>query len=114
MITRQEYMFEKKCSFREYYAQFVTERERNIVKKYFGLKRLKEHFAYVAEDSLHPKRIPVEETSIKGGPKTWDSLAPAVQTRKIASQLRECGDYLTLAGCVCVLKEAALQVVEKK
>lgn len=114
MITRQEYMFEEKCSFREYYAQFVTERERTIVKNYFGIERLREHFAYVAEDSLHSKLTPIEETSGKGGHKTWDSLAPSVQTHKIANQLEKCGDCLTPAVCVCILQEAALQVVVKE
>jgi hypothetical protein len=43
----------------------------------------------------------------------WDELIPVLPF-EINSKLQKCGDYATKAGVVCILKEAAMQIVETK
>jgi len=42
---------------------------------------------------------------------TWDNMMTIVPF-DINTKLKECGDYPTKAGSVCILKEAAMQIVE--
>lgn len=88
-----------KCSHREFYSQFVTNYHKRIVLNAFGLERLKKHFELVAFNTLAKGRIEIDE---------WNRLAPLVTVN-----MKPCGSYLTLVGQVCILKEAAKQVVEK-
>ena len=93
MITRKEYMAGA-CTHREYYAQFVNEGTRYLVAQRIGAERIK--------TSIHPhfSDIPLHE---------WDKLTPKAPG---SVQFEKAGDYYTLAGGVCMLKEAAEQIRE--
>ena len=44
---------------------------------------------------------------------TWDRMLAPVPF-EVSKKLKELGDYATPAGVVCILKEAAMQIVETK
>lgn len=82
---------------RAYYSQFVTDEIKHLVLR--GITRPK-----IEQSIDHPSfnDIPLSE---------WDALVPKLP-RSVEDQLREHGDYLTMAGGVCILKEAARQIRE--
>ena len=94
-ITRQQYM-NKEATHREYYSQFVTEGVKQRVKIAFKMKDL------IEGQNQHFNNILLQ---------WWDKLMPVVPF-DINSKLKACGDYPTLAGVVCILKEGAMQIVE--
>lgn len=98
MFTRKQYL-DKECTHREYYAQFVTQHTRNLVTRAFGTEALVASFK--ANDLHSADYIQLDR---------WDSLSMRLHVDQ--QFMRDCGDYLTLAGAVCILKEAARQVVE--
>jgi len=95
MITRKQYL-DKENTHREYYSQFVTQGVKNRVLQRFDMETLK------AGKDEHFNNTPLQ---------AWDNLLSPVPF-EIAGKMRECGDYPTMAGSVCILKEAALQLVE--
>jgi len=92
MKTREQYL-DGKCTHREYYAQFVSERTKSSVLSAIGLDSL------LASTDKHLNDIPL---------KTWDRIYPGV-SRDLWQSV---GDYATLAGLVCINKEAARQIIE--
>lgn len=95
MITRTQYL-NREATHREYYSQFVGEGTKERVLMRFTMQSLIE-----GKDN-HFNNIPLND---------WDNLMPVVPF-EIAGKMKECGDYPTKAGVVCILKEAALQIVE--
>lgn len=93
MFTRTQYL-DRECSLTAYYSQFVTDATKRVVKSYIGLRKLKN------STDEHFNDIPLQ---------TWDSLPIAYNRQAMES----CGDYLTLAGHVCIMKEAARQILEE-
>jgi len=92
-FTRKQRLADE-CTHREYYAQFIDKGMKELVVRTFGDKLQNsqdEHFNDINLDS-------------------WDALLPFT-TRK-ARAMKDAGDWLTMAGSVCMLKEAARQVVE--
>lgn len=83
-------------SHRAYYAQFVAPSVLETVRSSIGLERLR------ASADDHFNDIPLSK---------WDVAAVPVPA-SVAAKMRELGDYPTLAGTVCVLKEAARQLLE--
>jgi len=98
MITRQDYL-NGKNTHREYYAQFVTKSLKHTVSERFGVETIK--LGLAGDENLNT--IPLNQ---------WDALAGGYRTQLCAAKLRECGDGPTLGGAVCILKEAARQVME--
>jgi hypothetical protein len=97
LITRNQYLtIGGRQAHREYYSQFVTPAHKVRILQFIGLDRLKK-----SEDT-HFNDIPLE---------LWDSLAVPIPAES-AKFLKECGDYPTLAGAVCILKECARQMLE--
>ena len=96
LITRQQYL-NKEATHREYYSQFVTEGVKQRVESAFRMESL------IQGKDKHFNNLPLQ---------WWDRLMPVVPF-EINSKLKDCGDYPTLAGVVCILKEAAMQIVEK-
>lgn len=94
VITRQQYM-NKEASHQEYYGQFVSGELKRQVQARFGSR-------LCTSTDPHFNDIPLKE---------WDNFWSRVPA-PIASKMREAGDFPTLAGSVCILKEAARQVVE--
>lgn len=81
---------------RAYYGQFVTDEVTNLVLRTIGREALMNSTDRSFSD-IQLRRW--------GG---MVSLLPA----SVPAQMRQCGDYLTLAGGVCILKEAARQIKE--
>ena len=101
MKTRMDYL-NNVCTHREYYAQFVTHETLEYVKRHIGLRKL------LASKDQHFNDIPL---------KSWDFLTEGLfvfEKKWIEPLLRACRDYPTLAGGVCILKEAAEQIRESE
>src|SRR5438045_2384312 len=98
MYTRQDYL-DKKCTHRQYYAQFVDDRVKERVLSVFSKEQL---IASFQQDKHF-------NTSITPLGK-WDTAG--FEPFPIATNMKELGDYLTPAGIVCILKEAAEQIIE--
>jgi len=96
MYTRQDYL-DHKCTHAEYYAQYVNAWILRLVQKQFSLDSLKE-----AGDNFNG--IPLEE---------WDLLAGWLDRAEVNAALKAHNDFWSLASCVCILKEAARQLIEK-
>lgn len=92
-FTRQDYM-NKLCTHEEYYAQFVNEGTKSLVLRCIGRERI------VNSKDEHFNDIPL---------KLWDNLVPKAPG---SGKFKDAGDYYTLAGGVCMLKEAARQIKE--
>ena len=91
MISRSDYISSQGLH-RAYYAQFVVDAHYDRVRNSIGIDRIL--------SSKDFNDIPLE---------LWDRVAvpvPAVS----AQIMKECGDYPTLCGAVCTLKEAARQL----
>ena len=94
MFTRKQYM-NKECTHRQYYGQFVNAGTKARVLSGIGLDKL--------QNSTNPdfNDIPLEY---------WDKL---VHSCPGSADFSKAGDYYTLAGGICLLKEAARQVLEQ-
>jgi hypothetical protein len=85
---------------RAYYAQYVDEDVKARVLRHIGLDAL------LRSRDEHLNDIPL---------KCWDTFVEMRMIPKsVADKLRENGDYLTLATGVCVMKEAARQIIEEQ
>ena len=93
MFTRQQYL-NRECTHREYYAQFVGPWVVETVRRHIKLESLLE-----SEDEYFN-----DTTTLA----MWDRI-PLQLSR---GEMERHGDYLTGAGKVCILKEAARQIVE--
>lgn len=96
MKTRADYMA-KKCSHREYYGQFVTEAIKGMVLSAFTLEEL------LNSNDEHLNDLPLSR---------WDQLAGGMGSTLKDRALREAGDFSSLGSSVCILKEAARQIIE--
>lgn len=90
MSTRQEYL-DGLVSHEQYYEQFVDQGLLDFVARHFMVN------AYAVDN------IPLQR---------WDNLAFCVLTDKIRQQLKDCGDFPTLGGAVCILKQAARMIAK--
>ena len=97
MYTRTQYL-NSDCTHGEYYGQFVTSEIINLVKSRFGIERLENCFS----KDEHLNNIPLEN---------WDCLVSSLP-RYVQAGLKNVGDYLTLAGGVCILKQAARMAID--
>jgi hypothetical protein len=107
LITRADYMarysplsdVERSALHRAYYAQFVTAAHFARLQRRVGMiEKIKK------SQCPHFNNIPLS---------TWDLLALPLPAESVAA-MKACGDYPTLAGAVCTLKEAAEQIRESK
>ncbi len=103
LITRSQYMntlprYGTEASLahhRAYYAQFVTDATKRVVLDYIGEARIK------ASKDRHFNDIPLVE---------WDCVARGGMPRAVG--FKDVGDWPSLAGEVCIAKEAAAQIRE--
>lgn len=94
-MDRKEYLKNSgEENHRFYYSQFVTPEIKGVVKCTIGLKKL------LKSTDPHLNDIPI---------KLWDNM----YLPNVNAKMKELGDYLTLAGKVCILKEAARQIIEE-
>ena len=91
--TRKQRLADE-CSHREYFAQFVDASAIASVVRHIHARKL------IASTDPHFNDIPL---------KVWDILPAPFGT---AAKMKALGDFLTLAGQVCIHKEAARQYVE--
>lgn len=91
--TRADYMAGK-CTHREYYGQFVNAGTKSVVLHGIGRELL------LASKDEHLNDIPLA---------LWDRLVPEAPG---SGGFAKAGDFYTIAGGVCLLKEAARQIVE--
>jgi hypothetical protein len=100
IYTRKQ-LLNKECTHRQYYAQFVNEGLKNLVNRWFSTEELTKA---IKEDE-HLNSIPLHR---------WDACSDSVKNSGfgLSAQLKERGDGLSLAGLVCICKEAARQIIE--
>ena len=91
MHTRKDYI-NGRCSHKEYYAQFVNDNAKLMILDSIGIDRIKKSKDGNFND------IPL---------KLWDSIG---LPSGISELLKQAGDYYTLAGQVCILKEGAREI----
>lgn len=99
-MTRKEYIdtpYENQAAaHRQYYAQFVTESIRQSVLRRFGREAL------LASNDPHLNDIPLAR---------WDALANALSPYE-QPDYPEGKRFWSLGSAVCILKEAARQLIE--
>jgi hypothetical protein len=94
MKTRQDYL-NGNCTHSEYYAQFVRESMKNAIGRNIGVERLKQAF----KEDQNLNTIPLA---------IWDNMSHSISF----PDMKDYGEFRTLAGSVCILKEAARQLCE--
>jgi hypothetical protein len=87
---------DRRAAHRRYYGQFVSEATIRRVVQAIGADALRR------STDQHLNDIPLEQ---------WDRLTPHLP---LARRFEAAGDYATLAGLVCVAKEAARQWLEQQ
>ena len=92
LFTRADYLADK-CTHQQYYAQFVSDVTKDLVARHIGLDKIK------ASTKPYFNDIPLI---------LWDQIAHGGIPRAIA--FRDVGDISSLAGNVCIAKEAAHQL----
>ncbi len=99
MKTKKQY-HNKECTHREYYAQFVTPWVKQIVKDRFDIDKL---VNTPDQENLNTLNLSI-----------WDGLVPLLwMDFKICSLLKSADEWRTLGSGVCILKEAAKQLIEE-
>jgi len=93
-FSRADYL-SGKCTHRQYYAQFVTTDYVKTIVKYIGSAKLLSS----TDESLNDISLHI-----------WD-MAPT--SHGTSGKMKELGDVLTLAGSVCIAKEAAKQYIDE-
>lgn len=101
MITRKDYINSPSCKLthRRFYAQFVTPEIRQAVQESFGAEALIEEHSKCP----HFNSIPIQY---------WDALAIIEKESVDHDLLREAGESWSQCTGLCILKEAARQIVE--
>lgn len=95
MKTRQDYL-NKLCTHSEYYSQYVTEGTKRILLSRISEKEL--ITAYKEDENFNSIKLP-----------TWDGIGTLLNP-----DFKTYGDTNSLAGRVCILKEAARQIINVK
>lgn len=96
MYMRKDYL-NGKCTHRQYYGQFVNEKIKNTIKSW-----LPELIKCIDDGDIHFNNIKLIR---------WDCLP--LFGSDTHYKFKECGDYLTKAGAVCLYKEAGMQLIEE-
>jgi hypothetical protein len=96
MYTRKDYL-DKKCTHRQYYAQFVDD---NVKKRVFSLISLKKLLS-AKDEYLNDIKLEL-----------WDRVLSPLPTY-IGDKIRDSGTFPSLSDCVCIAKEAAKQIIEE-
>ena len=96
ILRRSDYL-SGACTHREYYGQFVTEYILTQLMERMPQKR------WAESTCEHFNDIPLH---------WWDRVS--IIAAEADAKFTACGDYPTLAGRVCILKEAARQVRDKE
>lgn len=95
MYTREEYI-KGVCTHQEYYAQLVDSSTKGLIMSTFSLSELR-------SAGKNFSGIPL---------KHWVRMANCFDEVIINRKMKPLGDYPTQAGKVCILKEAARQLID--
>lgn len=96
MKTRQQYL-DKEITHENYYSQFVDYNVKKIVLRNFTKEQL--YFAFREDKNFNYFDL-----------KLWDSMV-AKLSPAVSKKLNEANDFLSLATGVCILKQAAREIV---
>jgi hypothetical protein len=106
MLTRKDFMnaprptaVESKEISRKYHSQFVTPELKENIVKHFGEEYLVTSFYR----DYHFNTIPLNE---------WDAIVHIYKAFANLELLKKAGEVWSLAAGVCIMKEAARQMVE--
>ena len=93
---------QNECTHREFYSQFVTDSMKQSISAYFGIEKLKKAF----EENKHFNSLKLE---------SWDSLAFSCcqHNYTVKEALKEAKHSYSLSTGVCIMKEAAKQIIEE-
>lgn len=91
MYKRKDYM-SGKCTHEQYYNQFINDNIKLLLKDSIDINKIKK------SKDKHFNDIPLE---------WWDRIR---LTCDVVDMLKQAGDYYTLSGQVCILKQAARQI----
>jgi len=94
MYTKQDYL-KGKCNHREYYSQFVNDNVKQMIIDRIGKDKI------INSKDENFNDIPL---------KIWDNIGLPYG---ICDLLHQVGDFYTLGGQVCILKEASRQIKDK-
>lgn len=97
LFTRQQRL-NNECTHEEYYSQFVNDTIKARVLQYISENKIKKAF----ESDKCLNSIPLS---------VWDSIA--LNLFDVSNKMKLVGDYLTLAGGVCIAKQAARMIINK-
>src|SRR2546423_64659 len=95
--TRGDYL-NNKVTHQEYYRQFVDQGIIDLVVRQFKLDKLVKAY----EQDVHLNNIPLQR---------WDALVYVIDSSLVRNKLAAAGDFFSLAGGVCILKEAAKMAI---
>lgn len=98
MYTRKDFLFGN-VTFEQYYGQFITSATKLLVIHYIGLDRITQALEI---GDIHLNTIPLIE---------WDNLTHKFSCKSLMEHV---GDYPTLMGKVCILKETARILAQTK
>lgn len=86
---------------RAYHGQYVTEDIKDLVLKTYSVETLRSAFRY----DKHFNSIELVN---------WDMMGISLNyNHTLKMKLKENGDFITMAGIVCILKEAARQIISQ-
>ena len=101
LFTRKDYLAGN-CTYRQYCGQIV---------RLAGIRFSKQD--KIVKDCTPSDQRTVDEHYNHIGLPTWD-ISSGSARREICKALKQCGDSWSLAGGVCVIKEAVRQAVERE
>ena len=89
---------------REYYSQFVTPEIKQLVLSFLQSELKRPKYKHLTKAQIIANSFNDIKLNL------WDNLTQFIRTKEA---LEAKGDYPTLAGKVCILKEAARQITEE-
>lgn len=108
VLTRREYLVDRRVSHEDYYAQFVTAQTLNFVGGAFDAERL----SRALDEDRHLNSIQLERwTSLTTRPVGRDGFASRLPFNR--ALVAAAGESITRATLVCIAKRAARMLVEQ-
>lgn len=103
MKTRTQYLNGEISHF-DFYAQFVDERAKNIVRASLERAGYLKDIKQKLEEDKNLNNIPLG---------WWDAFSQSLNTVEVVRAMKQAEDYLTLSGIVCIAKTAAKILAEE-
>lgn len=100
VYTRKQYI-QGDCTHREYYAQFITDEILVLVREGIGMEMILKS----KQNEEHFNDIPL---------RVWDVLGNFIHTEQLRYKFARANDFVSKAGLVCILKQAAFEIAENE